>query len=170
MPPLFWLQVGLQTLTLFFLLVGLIGLLLPIFPGLTVMWLATLGYALFEHFLGRMDWSDWLLFALITACMLIGNVVDNLLIAHHTREKKVPWSSIFLGFLAGIVASVFFTPLIGLLASPAALYAAEYLRLRQHQAALASTRAWLTGWGWSLVARLGIGVVMTGLWMLSAWF
>ena len=41
-----FLQVILEALTLFVLLVGLLGLIVPVFPGLTVMWLGTLVYAL----------------------------------------------------------------------------------------------------------------------------
>lgn len=165
----FLLRVMLETLTLFVLLVGLAGLLIPIFPGLTVMWLATLVYALVQAGQGEMAWIDWTLFAFITLLMLFGNVIDNILIAKHARDKQVPWSSILLGFLAGIVASLFFTPLIGILASPAGLFGAEYLRLKNRQSAFESTRAWLTGWGLSVLARVGIGVFMVALWMAWAW-
>ncbi len=167
--PGFWLEVILQTLTLFVLIVGLVGLLLPIFPGLTVMWLGTLVYALIEAGLHKMGVIDWVLFALITLCMLGGNIVDNIIIAKHVREKEVPWSSILLGFGAGILASIFFTPLVGLAASPLGLFGAEYWRLRDRKAAFDSTKAWMTGWGWSIAARVGIGVMMIGLWMAWVW-
>ncbi len=165
----FLLRVMLETLTLFALLVGLVGLLIPIFPGLTVMWLATLVYALIQASYGKMGWIDWTLFAFITLSMVIGNVIDNILIAKHVRDKQVPWRSILLGFLAGIIASLFFTPIMGILASPLGLFGAEYLRLKDRTSALASTRAWLTGWGLSVLARVGIGVFMIGLWMAWAW-
>ncbi len=163
------LQVILQTLTLFVLLVGLAGLFFPIFPGLIVMWLGTLAYALIEASLGKMAFIDWFLFALITLLMIGGSFVDNIIIAHHMRDRKVPWSSILLSFAAGIIASVFLTPLVGLLASPLGLFGAEYWRLRDRRAAFDSTKAWMTGWGWSVAALIGIGIVMTGLWMLWAW-
>ena len=79
--PQFWSEVILQTLTLFVLMVGLLGLLIPVFPALVVMWLATLIYALIENSLGRMTWIDWTLFALITILMLVGSVIDNIIIA-----------------------------------------------------------------------------------------
>lgn len=162
-------RVLLETLTLFFMLVGLAGLLIPIFPGLTVMWLATLIYALVQASNKNMAWFEWVLFAIITLLMITGNIVDNIIIARRVREKKVPWSSIILGYLAGILASIFFTPLIGIIAAPAGLFGAEYLRLRDPRVALASTRAWMTGWGVTIAVRLTIGVVMIGLWMIWAW-
>lgn len=165
----FLLRVMLETLTLFALLVGLAGLLIPIFPGLTVMWAATLVYALVQAGNGKMTWIDWSLFAFITLLMIVGNVIDNIIIVKHTHDKQVPWSSILVGFLAGFVASLFFTPLVGIAASPLGLFGAEYLRLKDREAALRSTRAWMTGWGLSVLARVGVGVFMVGLWMIWAW-
>jgi hypothetical protein len=162
-------QVLIETLTLFFMLVGLAGLLVPIFPGLTVMWLATLVYALVRASNESMHWFEWVLFAIITLLMIGGNIVDNIIIARRVREKQVPWGSIIFGYLAGIIASLFFTPLIGIVAAPAGLFGAEYLRMRDPRVAFASTRAWMTGWGITIAVRLAIGVVMIGLWMIWAW-
>lgn len=165
----FFLRVVLETLTLFVLLFGLAGLLVPIFPGLTIMWLATLTYAIVQSSTEKMTGWDWALFVVITLLMLVGNVVDNIIITRKMREHYVPWRSILLAFAAGILVSIFFTPLIGLLASPAGLFAAEYFRLHDKKAALKSTRAWMIGWGWSFAARFSIGLAITGLWMLWAW-
>jgi len=165
----FLLRVMLETLTLFVLLAGLAGLLVPIFPGLTVMWLATLVYALVQAANEKMAAVDWVLFVFITLMMIVGNIIDNIIIAKHVRDKQVPWSSILLGFLAGIVASLFFTPLIGIFAAPLGLFGAEYMRLKDRNSAFASTRAWMTGWGLSVVARVAIGVLIVGLWMAWAW-
>lgn len=165
----FLLRVLIETLTLFFMLAGLVGSLVPIFPGLTVMWLATLIYALVQASNGNMAWFEWVLFAIITFLMVAGNIADNIIIAGRVREKKVPWGSIIFGYLAGIIASIFFTPLIGILAAPAGLFGAEYLRLRDSRVAFASTRAWMTGWGVTIAVRIAIGVVMIGLWMVWAW-
>ena len=163
-------EILLQSLVLFVMLLGLVGLLMPIFPGLTVMWLATAVYALVESANLNMDWVDWTLFVLVTLLMLAGNVVDNIIIAKKMRDVAIPWRSVGISWAAGIIASIFFTPLIGVLASPVALLAAEYLRLRDRRQAVISTKAYLVGWGWAFAARFSIGVVMTGLWMLWAWY
>ena len=120
----FWLQVMIETLTLFVLLAGLLGLLIPIFPGLTIMWLSTLFYAIVQAAQGNMTWVDWLLFVLITLLMIGGNIIDNIIIAKHVRDKNVPWSSIIWAFAAGIILSLFFTPIAGMIASPVGLYLA----------------------------------------------
>ena len=172
MDPAFWEflgQVALETLTLFVLLAGLAGLLIPVFPGLTIMWLGTLIYAVVQAMNAKMIWVDWVLFSLITLLMIGGNVIDNIIIAKHVRDKNVPWSSILWAFAAGIVFSLMFTPLAGMVASPLGLFLAEWRRLKERPAALANTRAWMTGWGWSIAARLGIGVTMIVFWGLWAW-
>lgn len=162
------LQALLQTLTLFVLLIGLVGLVVPIFPGLTVMWLGTLVYALLEYSAHLMTGWDWFLFVLITILMLIGNVIDNIIITRKMRDQYVPWSSILIAFAVSLVASVFLTPLVGLVAAPVGLFAAEVTRLRDRGKAFASTRAYMVGWGWAFVARFLIGLGMTGLWLVWA--
>jgi uncharacterized protein YqgC (DUF456 family) len=164
-----FLQVILEGLTLFVLLVGLLGLIVPVFPGLTVMWLGTLVYALIQNSAGNMTGWKWFLFGLITVLMLIGNIADNIIIARKMRDKYIPWSSILWAFAAGIVASLFFTPLIGLVAAPLGLFLAELSRLKNREAAIDSTKAYMIGWGWAFGARFLIGLMMTGFWIIWAW-
>jgi len=170
--PEFWkmyFEVLLEVSTFLVLLTGLLGLVIPIFPGLTVMWIATLVYAIIQAVAGNMFWGSWLIFAVITLLMIGGNIVDNIIIAKHMLDKDIPWSSIILSFAAGIIVSLFFTPLAGIVASPVGLFLAEWRRVKDRQTAINNTKAWMTGWGWSFLARLGIGVLMLLLWMLWAW-
>lgn len=162
-------QVFLEIFTLFVLLIGLVGLVIPVFPGLTVMWLGTLVYALLQNGAGQMTGWDWFLFGLITVLMVVGNIVDNLIIAYKMRDKYIPWSSIIWAFVIGIVASLFFTPLVGLVAAPLGLFMAELNRLKDRDAAIESTKAYMVGWGWAFGARFLIGLAILGFWMISAW-
>jgi len=165
----FLLQIALETFTLFVLLVGLFGLIMPVFPGLVIMWLGTLVYALIQNAADKMTGWDWFAFALITILMIVGNIADNIIIARKMRDQYIPWSSILLAFAAGIVASIFFTPIIGLIAAPLGLFLAELRRLKNRDEAIKSTKAYMVGWGWAFGARFIIGVAITGLWMLWAW-
>jgi len=165
----FFLRVALETFTLFALFVGLAGLIVPVFPGLTIMWLATLVYALIQNAAGKMTGWDWVLFSLITVLMIGGNIVDNIIIARKMRDQFIPWSSILIAFAAGIVVSVFFTPLVGLIAAPLGLFLAEMRRLNNRDEAIKSTKAYMIGWGWAFGARFIIGITMIGSWMLWAW-
>lgn len=164
-----FLKTLLQTLTLLFMLVGLVGLIVPVFPGLIIIWLASLVYALIESSQGHMAWIDWTLFALITLLMLGGSVVDNIIMAIKMRDHQIPWKSIGLSYLAGILGSIFLTPLVGLLAAPLGLVGAEYLRFRDWRQAFESAKTFMIAWGWSFAALFGIGIIMIVLWMLWAW-
>jgi len=159
----------LQWITLTFMLVGLFGLIIPIFPGILIIWLSALIYAIIQAVAGKMDGWDWLLFVLITILMVIGSIIDNIIMAHRLRRTGTPWSSIAIGFVAGIVASLFFTPFAALFATPLALYLVEYHRLRDGHAAFESTKGWLIGFSGSLLAMFAIGTVMIVLWLLWAW-
>ncbi len=164
----YWLDFALHTLTLFFMLIGLAGLIMPVFPGLTVIWLVALGYALIRLASDAMNGVGWLWFALISVLMLVGNVVDNLIIARRMREHAIPWRNILLSYVLGIGLSIIATPLIGLIGTPLALVGLEYWRLRQVQQAIESARAYLIGWGIAFFARLGIGMLMIAIWMVWA--
>lgn len=164
-----FLQIVLETLTFFALIVGLLGLIVPVFPGLVVMWLGTLVYAILQNAAGNMTGWKWVIFGIITLLMITGSVADNLIIAHKMRDKYVPWSSILFAFAAGIVASLFFTPLIGLVAAPVGLFLAENRRLKDREAAVESTKTYMIGWGWAFGFRFLIGLGMIGFWMIWAW-
>ena len=159
----------LQLLALIFLVGGLVSLIMPVFPGLTVMWLGPLFYAIFQGLRGNMTGWDWVIFTVITLLMLVGNIADNIIIARKMRDHYVPWRSILFAFGAGILASIFLTPLGGLVAAPAALFMAEVSRLKNRDEAWESTKAYMIGWGWAFGARFMIGLGITALWMLWAW-
>lgn len=159
-------EVVMPALTLTFMLVGLVGLLIPIFPGIAVIWLAAVVYMLYAALNGMMTGWDWFLFGLITILGAIGGVTDNIIITAKLRETGTPWRSIGIGLVVGLVSSCFLTPLAALVVTPLALYGVEYLRLREARAAFDSAKGWLVGFGWTFLALFAIGVVMIGLWLL----
>lgn len=166
--PEFWSVVVLQGITLAALLISWAGLLIPVFPGLLIMWLSTLMYAIVQQLGGRMNWVDWLIFSFITLLAAGGGVLDNIIIASRMRGQQIPWSSILLAALAGLLASLFFTPLIGILASLLALYAVESRRLRDAKKGLKSARLYMVAWGWAFAAVFSIGGLIILLWITWA--
>lgn len=167
-----WLAFGeimLQWITLVFMLVGLVGLVIPIFPGILVIWLAAAFYALLAASAGWMNGWDWLLFVFITLLMIAGSVIDNIIIAKKLRETGTPWKSIGIGYAAGLVSSLFLTPFAALLITPLALYLAEYSRLRNKNEAFQSAKGWLIGFGWTYLVLVAIGAAMIALWLMWIW-
>lgn len=161
-----WLITTIIVLIILTMLVGLFGLIIPIFPGNVVMWLAALVYGLVFGF-GRLG---GILFTIITLLMLVAVAADNILMGTKAREKGADWGSIILALIAGVVGTMIFPPIGGLIAAPLVLYLAELQRRRDSEEAMVVVKALLTGWGLAFVVRFGIGVVMFGLWGIWAYF
>ncbi len=74
-----------KSITLTVMLVGL--LVLPLLPGLVIIWVAALGYGLAAGF-GTLG---WIMFAILTVLMLAGTVVDNVLMGRSAHKEGAPW-------------------------------------------------------------------------------
>jgi len=142
------------------MLVGLFGLIIPIFPGNVVMWLAALVYGLVFGF----NWLGGIIFTIITLLMLVAVAADNVLMGAKAREKGAAWGSIILALAAGIIGTLLLPPIGGIIAAPLVLYVMELRRLGNSEEAKTVVKALLTGWGLAFVVRFGLGVVMFGLW------
>jgi hypothetical protein len=59
------------------------------------------------------------------------------------------------------------TPIGGILLWALALFLSEYYFQKDATLAWEATKSMVIGWGWAAVARLGIGLVVLGLW--AAW-
>jgi uncharacterized protein YqgC (DUF456 family) len=160
-----WLEIVVKLFMLFGMLIGLAGMVVPIFPGVTVIWALALLYGIIFGFGVGGGW----LFAFITVLAVIGWVVDNILMGGKARQGGARWTSIAIAFVAGFVGSIFLTPLGGIAATLYALYLAEYSYRQDRAEAWAVTKSMAIGWGWAFVARFSIGLVMIGLWAIWAW-
>lgn len=159
-----WLSNAIFVITLIIMLVGLFGLLVPIFPGMIVIWLAALGYGVVTGF----TTLGWVLFVLLTLLMITGATIDNVLMSAKAHQEGAAWYSIVLGMLAGILGTIIFPPFGGLIAAPLVVWLLEYRRQRDARKALASLRGLAIGWGASFVVRFMLGLAMIGIWLVWA--
>ncbi len=157
-------QTALTVVTLAVMLLGLAGLILVIFPGLNIIWLAALVYGLITGF----DWVSGVLFAFITLIMLVGNLADNVLMSTEARQTGASWLSIGVALVAGLLGSLFFPPFGGLIAALLGLFIIEYIRIRNWRQAANSMRGMALGCGWVVVVRIFFGLVMIFIWGLWA--
>jgi hypothetical protein len=152
-------------LTQFLLLVGLFGLVVPIFPGLMVMWLTILGYGILTGF-GKLG---IVLFILITILMIAGSLLDNVLMGAGARQGGASWKTIAVALIAGVIGTILFPPLGGLVAAPLAVLLLEYYRVRDWKLARQAVFGLATGWGISFVVRFIAGLLMMVLWWVWVW-
>jgi len=153
-----------KSITLTVMLAGL--LVLPLLPGLVIIWLAALGYGLVAGFATL----GWIMFALLTVLMIGGSVVDNVLMGRSAHKEGAPWWVILIAMMAAIVGSfVIPIPIIGgILAALGTLFGIEWIRRKDWRKALASLKGMAVGWGWAFVIRFIIGLIMIGLWLIWA--
>ncbi len=159
-----WLQISIEVLTLTFMLFGLFGLVIPIMPGLVIIWVAALGYGLAAGF----STLGWWMFAIITLLMLTGSFVDNLLMGTQARKSGASWVSIGAALVFGIAGNFILPVIGGLIAALLALFIAEWLRRKDWREALKSVRGMAWGCGWAFVIRFIMGTIMIGLWLVWA--
>ena len=101
--------------------------------------------------------------------MLVGNVIDNIIMSRKARESGASWFSIGTGYAVSLVVSFTLSPLVGLAAAPVSVFLVEFVRRKKWREAWRVAWGLMVGWGWSIVIRITIGVVMVGLWMIWAW-
>lgn len=154
------LQLGLLAV----MFVGLMSLFLVIVPGLTIIWLAALIYMFVDGF----NWASGIIFTIITILMLIGNVTDNYMMGASARQKGASWLAIGVALIGGLLGTLLWTPIGGLLIALVGLFAVEYIRLRDWRHAYESTRSMLIGCGWAGIIRFGIGIIMISLYAVWA--
>lgn len=151
--------------TLFFMLLGLLTLLIPILPGLVIMWLAALGYGIASGF----NTLGIVLMVIITILAVAGSLVDNLFMGVGARRGGASWSTILVALLAGLVGTVAFPPLGGFIAAPLAVLLLEYIKLGDLGKAWAALRGMAAGFGAAVVVRFLIGLIILSLWILWVW-
>jgi uncharacterized protein len=158
-------ELAVKVIAMLMMAVGL--LVIPILPGLVIIWVSALGYGVVAGF----GVLGWVMFALITVLMLVGSILDNVLMGASAHKEGAPWWVILLAMLAAILGNFFIpVPIVGgVLAALLILFLLEWMRLKDARKALASMRGMLIGWGWAVVFRVIIGLVMIGLWLIWAW-
>ena len=149
------------------LLMGMGLVVIPILPGLVIIWATALGYGMVSGF----GVLGWIMFALITLLMLGGSILDNVLMSAKAHKEGAPWWVVTIAMVSAILGSLLIPiPIIGgVLTALAVLFVIQLLRLKNTKIALSSLKGMLIGWGWALLFRFIIGVVMISLWLIWAW-
>jgi len=165
-----WAEIPLLFVVILGILIGFFGLFLVFFPGLTVIWASILLWGVLTRFNYPVGpWTFTLTiatFLVITMLMLLGNVVDNLLMAGGARTKGASWWAIALSWVAMIVAGIWLSPIGGLAAALLVLFLAELARIKNYKTAFQSMSSMAMGCGWAVVARLFIASMMILLFII----
>ena len=143
-------------------LLGLVGIVVPVMPGTLLVAVALLGWAAYVG-----EPRGWVLAGLGLVVLAAGAILKYLLAGRHLRGHGVPTSTVVLGGLLGIVG-FFVVPVIGLpLGFVAGTYLAELRRVGSGQAWPATVAA-LKAVGIALLVELVAGFTAAGLWLAGA--
>jgi uncharacterized protein len=142
------------------MLVGLVGIVVPILPGTVLIAGALLVWAILDA-----TATGWVVFAVATLLLVVSGVVKYTWPGRRIRDAGVPNRSIVFGGLVGIVG-FFVVPVIGLfLGFLMGTYVAEAARHRTHRDAWASTVHATKAVGLSILVELFGALLAVGLWL-----
>lgn len=154
-------DVGVVVLVGLVMAVGLIGTLLPLLPGLPIIWAAALVFGLAEGF----DRAGAVAFALITV-LAVGGIVAGLVLPHRrVATKGAPASTVAAGVALGIIG-FFAVPVVGLpVGAVGGVLLAERARTGDWAAAWATTKDLLVGFGIGVAVEFAAGLAMILCWV-----
>jgi len=152
----FWLTLGVMV-------VGLIGTVIPVLPGVELIWLAALVYAIAERFAT----IDPLTFAALTALAAIG-ITANIWASHlGSRLGGASWQALLaglglgaVGFLLGLFVGGIGAVPGGLIGALAGVLLVEYHRRKDWRGAARAGTGWLVGCLLSGFIQMTVGIVM----------
>jgi len=142
--------------------VGLVGVVIPVIPGLLLVGVAGLGWAILADGAG-----PWIVFGVMVAVLLVGTIAKYVLPSRTLRQAGAPASTLVLGAVGGVVG-FFAIPVIGLLVGAVAgIYLGEARRLKDSKAAGRSTLSTVKAIGIGLLIELLAGVLAVAIWFVS---
>jgi uncharacterized protein YqgC (DUF456 family) len=144
------------------ILLGLIGIAVPVMPGLLLVWAAVLLWASEAQTM-----ASWVVFGVATALATAGFLLQYTLPGRRMRQAGVTTSTTMAGAALGVVG-FFVIPVIGaFLGFALGVYLAERVKLGTHAAALPSTRQALKAIGLSMGIELITGLAIATTWVIG---
>jgi uncharacterized protein YqgC (DUF456 family) len=143
--------------------VGLVGVVVPLLPGLLLVWVAGLAWAVAE---GE-GTARWIVLAVMTLLLAAGTLAKYVLPMKSAAARGAPLSTLLVGALCAVIG-FFVIPIVGwLVGGVAGVYLAELVRHRDARRAWESTRAALLAMGIGMLIELAAGVAMVGVWAVG---
>ena len=141
---------------------GVIGVLVPVLPGLVLCWLGVLLWALLSDAGG----ARWAILGIATVIAAAGTMVKYLWPGRRLKSTGVPTSSLLAGGVLGLIG-FFVVPVVGLvLGFVLGIWLAERARLGAGRA-WPATREALSAVGLSLLVELAAALAIAVVWVFG---
>lgn len=144
------------------IVVGLIGIAVPVLPGLLLVWAAVLIWASEAQ-----TATGWVVLGIATALALTGFLLQYLLPGQRLRKAGITTSTTVAGAALAVVGFFVIPVLGGFLGFALGIYLAERIKLGTHAAALPSTKHALRAIGLSMGIELATGLAIASTWLIG---
>lgn len=153
-------EIGVLLLLGLAMAVGLVGIVVPVVPGLLLVAAVAVTWAVLEGGPGA-----WVVVAVMLVVLALGTIAKYVLPGRTLKEAGAPWSTLGLGAVGAIVG-FFVIPVVGLLVGGVlGVWLGELHRLRDGRAAWRSSWATLKAIGIGLLLELAAGLVAVMIWV-----
>jgi uncharacterized protein YqgC (DUF456 family) len=153
-----------NVLVLLAMVVGTVGIVVPVLPGLIVVWGATLLWA-FE----RQDGPGWLVLGIATVLYAVGLVAKYVLPGRRMKSAGVDGAVVAVA-LAVAVLGFFVVPVVGApLGFVLAVYALELVKHREHGAAWRATGQAIRAVGLNIGIELATAFAIIATWGVAVY-
>jgi uncharacterized protein YqgC (DUF456 family) len=145
--------------TLLVMLVGLVGIVLPVIPGTVLIFLAALGYALLDGF-HLVGWPTLVVLGVLTVAATTADIWAS---SAGAKMGGASGWSVVAGLIGGLIGLIVFSLPGAILGAILGVLIVEIMRAKDWRQALKAGGGWAIGWALSTVLQLGIGLIMTAI-------
>lgn len=155
----FWLTVALTAM-----FIGLLGVLLPLIPGVAMIWLTALIYAIAEGFQN----IDPLTMIVLSLIAIPGITADIWVSSLGAKVGGASLWSIMTSLVGGAIGFLTFSLPGAIIGSLVGLIAVELFRAEDWRQALKASGGWVIGWLLSTAVQIVVGVIMIAVFWWQA--
>ncbi|HKJ12114.1 MAG TPA: DUF456 domain-containing protein [Ornithinimicrobium sp.] len=144
------------------MLVGIVGIVVPVLPGLFFVWLGVLLWSVSET-----SATGWAVLSAVTVVGAAGIVLQYLIPGQRMRAAGVKTSTMVAGVVVAILCGIA-VPVVGAVVGfPLGIYAVQRVRRHEHQAAWRSTVSALRAIGLNILIELATALVIVAIWVAA---
>jgi uncharacterized protein YqgC (DUF456 family) len=159
-------QVLLIGLTLLVMVIGLIGEIVPVIPGMVLIWIAALVYAIIDRF---QHLSPWTILILILI-WLLATGIDWVVTWLTAKHVGVSWWGLGFSILGTIIGTIFFNFWGMMIGMVAGAIVGEYIYNREVWKSMQAGGAMVAGWILGSVLKLMMAISMILIFLVGvAW-
>lgn len=153
-------SMSILAITVVLMLVGLIGVVVPVLPGLLLIWLGVLLWSLTVG-----TTAGWVVFGIVTLGYAVGVLCEYLVPGQRMRRAGVRTSTLVAGVLVAVVGAVLIPVVGAFIGFPLGIYLVQRVRRGSHAAARDATVLALKAIGLNILIELATALLMIAVWV-----